>query len=827
MNFGSTVDERVQDVFRRVDPILWEAGDLDGMELLAAVSQDRLDALAADPSFVASVEALRDDLRRELAAPRWFQLRHEGELERVAYFSLEYGIADALPIYSGGLGILAGDHLKAASDLGVPLVALGLFYHYGYLQQTVDRTGWQRERFRQLNPHDMALDAITDTEIVVDLAGVPTRARAWRARVGRVDLYLLDADVDGNDEIGRTVTGRLYDGDAEHRLHQEILLGIGGIRLLESLGLNAQVFHMNEGHAAFLALERIRCAITHDGLDFDEAIEATRPAQLFTTHTPVPAGIDCFPRALIEKYFTTWAKECGVEIDTLMELGHEPGTEPDTELNLAALGLRLAGAANGVSKIHGDVSRRMFAGLWPEVAPDEAPIGSVTNGVHGRTWVSREMADLLDRQVGSDWSEAEPDQWRSLDAVSEEELWAIRRIGRERLVAYARRKVRDALLARGLSESETTWCENILDPATLTIVFARRFAPYKRATLLLHDLDRLKNLLSSKKRPVQVIFAGKAHPADDQGKELLRTVVELTTDAEWRDRVVFLDDYGMGVARTLVRGADLWLNTPRRLMEACGTSGMKAALNGGLNCSILDGWWDEMFDGEIGWAVPSAEWIEDAGARDATEAAGLLNVLESRVVPAFYERGADGLPAEWLRRMKASLVRIGPRAGATRMVRDYVEDWYLPATRRSRSLAEHDHQGARELVHWRKRITQVWPAVSIVALSHEEHVTTGSTQRVWADVALGGLDPDEVEVQLWHGLVEPDDELRDPECTKMVADSATAPGPGRVQYVATIRCGEQGSYGFTVRVVPSHPRLREDGVLPFAQQAPSKVSCLD
>ncbi len=827
VNFASMGDARVQDTFRRVDPDLWEADGLDGMKLLGAVSQDRLDALAGDAGFVAAIEALRDDLRRDLAAPHWFQLQHEGELDLVAYFSLEYGVAEALPIYSGGLGILAGDHLKAASDLGVPLVALGLFYHYGYLQQTLDRTGWQRERFRQLNPRDMALQPVRDADVVVDLAGVPVRARVWRAEVGGVHLYLLDADIDDNDDAGRAVTDRLYGGDAEHRLRQEILLGVGGLRLLESLGLHAQVFHMNEGHAAFLALERIRRAISDDGLSFDEAVEATRPAQLFTTHTPVPAGIDRFPRELIEKYFTAWADECGVDIDTLMDLGHEPGAEPGTELNLAAMGLRLAGAANGVSKIHGEVSRRMFNGVFPELGGDEAPIGSVTNGVHGRTWVSREMADFLDRQIGPDWPEAEPEQWARLETASDEELWAIRRIGRERLVGYARHKVRASLLARGLSESETAWCDDILDPATLTIVFARRFAPYKRATLLLNDLDRLKTLVLSKKRPVQVVFAGKAHPADDEGKQFLRAVAELATDVEWRDHVVFLDDYGMGVARMLVRGADLWLNTPRRLMEACGTSGMKATLNGGLNCSILDGWWDEMFDGEVGWAVPSAEWIDDPGRRDATEAASLLTILESQVVPAFYDRADAGLPAEWLRRMKASLAHLGPQVSATRMVRDYVDDWYLPATRRARTLAADGFAGARELVGWRHRIAEVWPAVAIVGIIHEEQFTAGSTQRVWADLTLGGLAPDEVEVQLWHGQVDADDELRDPVCTPMVPEGNGGSDDGRARYVATIECSERGSYGFTVRAVPSHPHLREDGRLPFARHAPPKVTCLE
>ncbi|GMU78299.1 MAG: alpha-1,4 glucan phosphorylase [Acidimicrobiia bacterium] len=803
-NLAAIADERVQDLFRRIDPVLWDADGVDALGLLGRIPQERLDALAADAAFVAAATELDETFARRLSAPRWFQRERPDSLGLVAYFSPEFGLAEALPQYSGGLGILAGDHLKAANDLGVPLVGIGLFYHHGFFQQSLDRTGWQHEHFRRLNPMAMALALVPDVEVTVDLAGVPARAQVWRAQVGRVDLYLLDSDVDGNDDAGRMVTDRLYGGGEEQRIRQEILLGMGGVRLLDALGLAPEVLHMNEGHAGFLALERIRRRVVDDGLTFEEAIEASRPGQLFTTHTPVPAGIDRFGRDLVERYFAGWAAECGVTIDTLMSLGHEPGTPAGASFNLAALSLRLAGGANGVSRLHGEVSRAMFAGLWPEVAPADVPIGSVTNGVHALGWVSRDMDDLLVRTVGSDWPEASPDRWQPLEDVADEALWAIRRTHRERLVTFARRRVRAGLVARGLSEQETEWCEDILDPGILTIGFARRFAPYKRATLLLRDRDRLLELLTSRKRPVQILFAGKAHPADDHGKELLRTVAQLAMESEWRHRLVFIEDYDIGVSRALVRGVDLWLNTPRRPLEACGTSGMKVALNGGLNCSTLDGWWAERYDSDFGWSLPSHEWIEDLDARDAAEAAALMAILEDEVVPAFYERDESGVPREWTRRAKASLARLGPELTATRMLREYVDTWYLPAKRRVDEVSAEGFRRARELVAWRARIDEHWPGVAVRATGYEEHVTASAGHRVVAEVDLGGLHPDEVEVDLWYGLVEVDDELVDPVSVAMTREPDTGESPVQ-RYGAEIVCEEPGDYGLAVALRPRFP----------------------
>jgi starch phosphorylase len=818
-NLAAIADERVQDLFRRIDPPLWDADGLDALGLLGRVPQERLDALAADAAFVAAATDLADDFDRRRTAQRWFQRERADELGLVAYFSPEFGLAEALPQYSGGLGILAGDHLKAANDLGVPLVGLGLFYQHGYFQQGLDRGGWQHEQFRRLNPSAMALSLVPDVRVTVDLAGVEVAAQVWRAQVGRVDLYLLDTDLEGNAEADRSVTDRLYGGGEEHRIRQEILLGVGGVRLLDALGLTPDVFHMNEGHAGFLALERIRRRVVDDGLTIEEAIEATRPAQLFTTHTPVPAGIDRFPRELVERYFGGWAAECGVAIDTLMSLGHEPGTPEGITLNLAAMSLRLAGGANGVSRLHGDVSRRMFAGLWPTTSVDEVPIGSVTNGVHALSWVSREMGDVLERTVGPDWPEAPPERWAPVEHLNDAELWAIRRTQRERLVTFARRRVRRGLIARGMSEQETEWVEEILDPGILTIGFARRFAPYKRATLVLRDRDRLLSLLTSKKRPVQIIFAGKAHPADEPGKELLRTVAQLAMEVDWRNRLVFLEDYDIGVGRALVRGVDLWLNTPRRPLEACGTSGMKVALNGSLNCSVLDGWWAELYDNDVGWSIPSQEWIEDLDVRDGMESAALLSILEDEVVPTFYHRDSSGIPREWMRKSKASLARLGPQLSATRMLREYVDEWYVPAHERAREVGADGFRLARELVQWHDRVGAAWPGVVVQNVRHEEQVTAATAHRVVAEIELGGLGPDEVDVVLWYGTVGPDDELVDPVHLAMALEPDPSEGSWR-RYAVDLANEEPGDYGLSVEVRPRFPAAPRLVTGPRADWAP-------
>jgi len=805
MNLRWSWDEQTRDLFRWVDPDGWDATTHDPVRLLGTVSRARLDALTADTGFVRYLGEVNDELKRYLDGPRWFQTRNGGPspLRTVAYFSPEFGIAEALPQYSGGLGVLAGDHLKAASDLGVPLVAIGLFYRHGYFRQAQNPDGWQQENYPDLDPHAMAIRLCDGVRVTVDLADERLHAQVWKADVGRIPLYLLDADIEENPDDIRQVTDRLYGGDTEHRLRQEILLGVGGVRALDALGIDAQVFHTNEGHAGFLGLERMRRCIVDDGLTFPEAVEAVRAGCIFTTHTPVPAGIDRFPRELMEDYFQGWAKECGVTLDELMALGHRPYEDPAERFNMAVMGLRLAGRSNGVSKLHGEVSRDMFADLWPGVPPDEVPITSITNGVHAGTWVSPEMSDLLERRVLPEWAEAGADRWALIEDAADDEIWRVREQGRERLVQFVRSRLRESALARGVSVSDVAWCDEVLDPEALTICFARRFATYKRANLMLSQPERLLALLRSTQQPVQFVFAGKAHPADDAGKEMIRQIVAFSAEAGVRHRFVFLEDYDIAVARTLYHGADVWLNNPRRPLEACGTSGMKAALNGVLNCSILDGWWDELFDGENGWAISSAESIEDEDKRDEIEANSLFELLEHQIVPLFYDRYGGPVPRRWVGRIKHNLKTIGPAVLATRMVRDYVEELYEPAAAAAEKVSSSGLASARELAAWKARVLSAWSDVKVEGVETPDGaVDLGGELPVTAVVSLGSLGPDDVEVQLLHGPVGQNDEIAPASVEAMQPDPGDAS-----RWTASFTCDRTGRYGYTVRIVPSHADL--------------------
>jgi len=809
-------DRRTRALFRRVDPEAWDAGQGDPRAVFALTSLKRLDALAGDPDFLAELADVHDELRRYCEEPRWFQQQPDTKVRSIAYFSPEFGLTEALPQYSGGLGALAGDHLKAASDLGLPLTGVGLLYRQGYFRQGLDSEGWQVERYPTLDPHAMALRRVEEARVQVDLAGRTLTAHVWRVDVGRVRLLMLDSDVDENDPEMRLITDRLYGGGGEHRLRQEILLGIGGVRALDAAAEQGQIFHTNEGHAGFLGLERIRRLITEEAMTLAEAVEAVRAGTIFTTHTPVPAGIDRFPRELMERYFMSLADECDIAFDDLMALGHLPDEPADAPFNMAVMGLRLAGASNGVSKLHGEVSRAMYKPLWPALDVDEVPITSVTNGVHAPSWVAPEMDDLLSRYVSPAWADVEASAWAGLDKATGDELMAVRDQGRRRMVADVRRRLRSAALDRGATPSDAAWCDDVLDPAVLTIGFARRFASYKRATLLLSQPERLEALLLSPERPVQLVFAGKAHPADELGKEMIRQVVQFSRRPRVRHRIVFVDDYDIAVARSLYQGCDVWLNNPRRPLEACGTSGEKAALNGALNCSILDGWWAEMFNGENGWAVSSAEASEDLGRRDETEANSLYDVLERHVAPLFYDRRGGTQP--WAERVRASLVSLGPRVVAGRMVHDYVELLYEPMARREVAMTASGHDLARTLSHWKQRVHAAWPQMAI-SLSDGDPGTydLGAERNVEVMVDLGSLTPEDVVVELIHGPLGPDGAME--SSTVVMEPTGGGDQPGRHHYVGRFLCERAGHYGYTARVVPAHADLihpAETGLVAWA-----------
>ena len=814
-----------QDVFEAVDPHLWESTGRDPVKLLGAVGRVRLEELAASDDFVARLQAASEDLRTYLTQDRWYQRRVAAGEEcpsAVAYFSPEFGITAVLPQYSGGLGILAGDHLKAASDLGVPILGVGLLYRHGYFRQALSREGWQQETYPVLDPDGLPISLLreeTGERATITIAlpdGPDLVARIWVASVGRVPLLMLDTDVEGNPDHYRDVTDRLYGGNSEHRLRQELLLGVGGVRAIRTFcritGHPApEVFHTNEGHAGFLGLERIRELTVAEGgprLDLGTAMEVSRGSTVFTTHTPVPAGIDRFPRTLIEQYFGEAGPVPGVPVERILALGAEDyeGGDP-TVFNMAVMGFRLAQRANGVSKLHGHVSREMFNGLWPAFDEAEVPIGSITNGVHAPTWVAREIFDLAETQ-GADRTSDDTDAfWNAVDKVSGADIWAVKRILRERLVLDARKRLRASWQQRGAATAELGWIDGALDRDVLTIGFARRAASYKRLTLMMRDPERLKRLLLHPERPVQLVIAGKAHPADDGGKKLIQDIVRLSDDPEIRHRIVFLPNYDIAMAQPLYPGCDVWLNNPLRPYEACGTSGMKAALNAGLNLSVLDGWWDEWYDGSNGWAIPTADGVDDVDHRDDLEAAALYDLIENDVAPRFYDTDADGVPLRWLEMVRHTLKSLGPKVLATRMVRDYVRQLYMPAVTTAHRLNA-DYAGAAELAAWKKKVRDGWPSVRV------EHVESsgvgdapeiGDTMTVRAFVLLGSLTPEDVDVQLVHGTITSEDQLVDTAVESLrVADAYEG---GRFRFDGDHVLHHSGSFGYTVRVIPRNDLL--------------------
>ncbi|MEI7034766.1 alpha-glucan family phosphorylase [Streptomyces pratensis] len=829
-----------RELFRAADPEGWRPADADPVRLLGSLSAGRLAELARDEEYLGRLAEASAGLQEYLDGPRWYQEQRAAGAalpSAIAYFSPEFGVTAALPQYSGGLGILAGDHLKAASDLGVPLVGVGLLYRHGYFRQTLSREGWQQEHYPVLDPHELPLDLVREADgsparVVLALPGGRSlHACVWLARVGRVPLLLLDSDVEENAPGERDVTDRLYGGGSDHRLLQEMLLGIGGVRAVRTWcrltgAPEPEVFHTNEGHAGFLGLERIR-ELAAAGLDFDAALEVVRAGTVFTTHTPVPAGIDRFDRHLVSRHFGEDGELPGVAVEKILRLGTEtyPGGEPEL-FNMAVMGLRLAQRANGVSTLHGAVSREMFSGLWPGFDPAEVPITSVTNGVHAPTWVAPEVFRLGAGQVGEDRAHqvlagapvtdadatrtGTPRRWEAVGSIGDQEIWDLRRDLRGQLVTEVRRRLYASWRRRGAGTAELGWIDGVLDPDVLTIGFARRVPSYKRLTLMLRDRDRLRELLLHPTRPIQIVVAGKAHPADDGGKRLVQELVRFADDPRVRHRIVFLPDYGMGMAQKLYPGCDVWLNNPLRPLEACGTSGMKAALNGCLNLSVRDGWWDEWFDPDFGWEIPTADGSAvDEDRRDELESNALYALIEDRVAPRFYDRGPDGLPGRWIEMVRSTLVNLGPKVLAGRMVREYVERLYTPAAQSRRTL---EPEAARALAQWKAKVRTAWPGVLV---DHVESVADtaaggsaelGGTLTLRVRIALGGLDPNDVEVQAVAGRVDSGDAIADAQTFPLKPVGGHDLEDRRL-YEGTLTLDRTGPYGYTVRVLPAHTLL--------------------
>jgi len=830
-------------LFRRLDDDLWETTQHNPVLMLGRIDQARLEDASGDEGFLVHLERVARDLDSYLHNSRsWFERVHGTSVAAntaggaatpgasadplVAYFSPEFGITDCLQIFAGGLGLLAGDHLKSASDLGVPLVALGLMYQQGYFRQSLNDAGWQQEYSEENDFFNLPLTLERDADGAPLVVSVPhpgreVHAYIWRAQVGRVAAYLLDTNIEANRQEDRDITDRLYGGDLETRIRQEIVLGIGGVRALRALGLNPTVYHMNEGHSAFLALERVRELMKSEGLTFAQASEIASAGLIFTTHTPVPAGHDAFPPYLIERYLADYGTSLGLNLHDLIALGRMDADDAGEPFGMTVLALRMAAYSNGVSRLHGEVSRQMWKALWPGLAEAEVPIGHVTNGVHLRSWVSDDLDQYFERYLGPRWRSEPGDEaiWQHANRIPPEELWRIHERRRDRLVSFARRRIRTQLETRGAAHAEINAAGATLDPEALTIGFARRFATYKRATLLFRDPERLARILNNPDRPVQIIFAGKAHPRDDAGKEFIREVVTFARQPQFRNRIIFLEDYDTEVARFLVQGCDVWLNNPRRPLEASGTSGMKAAANGVLNFSTLDGWWVEGWEASaglanpVGWAIGRGEEYDNDDYQDQIEAEDLYDVLERDIIPTFYERGSDRLPRAWIARMHATIVRLCPWINAQRMVQEYTEKFYLPSAAQSRTLIENDYAGARSLAEWRSRIYVGWSQVRAEVIDDDSasEVSVGATVQVQALVNLGALSPDDVVVELYLGRVNSAGEIVEPELVSMrlVTDAGVTTISGRTyRYdVEPTTWRGSGQHGYTVRVLPNHPNL--------------------
>lgn len=805
-------------LFMRFGNEAWQQAQQSPLRLLSQVPQERLLELERDKAFLAHMDRVIADYHDYLSAEPWYGGPRDA---MVAYFSLEFGLDTTLPIYSGGLGVLAGDHLKSCSDLGLPVVAVGLLYRTGYFRQRVTMDGHQLESYPANDFYNMPLTRCTSDDgapvtVAVELGAETAHACIWRTRVGRVTLYLLDTDIDANDPSMRHVAGQLYASDRRMRLRQELLLGIGGIRALRALDVPVAVTHMNEGHSAFLALERVRALMHDHGLSYAAARQAVWSTTVFTTHTPVPAGNETFDDHLVLDQAGALRSALGLDEHAFLALGRiGDGSDAYGQFGLTPLALRLAAHCNGVSRLHGHVSRRMWRGLWPGVPADEVPIRHITNGVHLRSWISHDIQELLVRYLGPAVAKHAPEVsvWRQVDNIADEELWRTHERRRERMIWFARRRIVSQMRREGAAEADVRAAEVALRPDALTIGFARRFAGYKRSSLLFRRPERLVRMLQSREQPVQIIFSGKSHPNDQHGKDLIRNIVQFATEHDLRSRLVFLDDYDIGVARYLVAGCDVWLNLPRRPQEASGTSGMKASVNGSLMVSTLDGWWDEAYSPDLGWSVGSGETYRDEEIQDELEADAVFTELEQMVVPMFYDRGIDGLPRAWIAKMRHSMTVIGEHFSAQRMVAEYHDAFYEPALAHARRLRDSGYRDAADLAHHLQRLEHHWPGIAVEQLDSVNPPTleVGDRLEVTARVRLGELDPSDVRVALYHGTLagsldpQPgDDEIIDGQSTPMElverhGESAT--------YRAETVCRQTGRVGVTVRVMPDHPGL--------------------
>lgn len=808
-----------QRLYQELDPALWETCYHNPAKMLQRVRQARLIEIVEDDAYMRLLESVHRRFQKYLMEEEtWFARNWPHEMDGpVAYFSAEFGLHESVPQYSGGLGILAGDHCKAASDLGLPFVAVGLLYRHGYFVQRLNKEGWQEAQavnvaFNELPIHEVRQADGSPLTIQVQILDRSVVAKVWEVKVGRVSLFSLDTDIAPNSDEDRRITAELYGGDTEMRIRQEIVLGIGGVRALKAMGIKPSVYHMNEGHAAFLGMERIRQLMAEDGIEYYHALQVTAASSVFTTHTPVPAGNDAFSVELMHRYFGRFSEEMKIPFDEFLRFGRTWNHKPDDPFSMTILALRMSRRANGVSAKHGDVSRKMWTSVWPYAPLQEVPITSVTNGVHLHTWLAPEMRDLYQKYFGEGWQEkiGDPDLWRRVSDIPDGELWEAHMTLKRRMVDFVRRRAREQRERLGETPDRVRAAATLLDPEVLTIGFARRFATYKRALLLFKDVDRLRSIVTRKDRPVQIVLAGKSHPKDDAGKRLIQNLYRIVNDPSFEGRIVFVEDYDMNVARHLVQGVDVWLNNPLRPLEASGTSGQKVPPNGGVNLSVLDGWWCEGFNGKNGWAIGPE--IEDGTpeVQDEVDLKSLYGILDNQVIPLYYAKPDGRLPLAWINLMRESIRSVTPAFNTWRMVREYMERFYAPAAQRGTRLSSNGYAEAKDLAQWKKEIRGAWHQVQVQALDsgHAQNfeVLVGEKVPLRAKVFLGPIKPEHVLVEVYYGETQNGD-IRNPFTVHMTLEKQE--GDGVYWFSGQMDAAESGAYGFNVRLMPTHPNLTQ------------------
>ena len=819
------------DLYREIDLPLWEKLGKNPVRFIREVSQKKLEQKLNDPEYMKRYDEIAAAFDAYLdKGDTWFARTHPDRKDhRVAYFSAEYGLNEVLPIYSGGLGVLSGDHCKSASDLGIPFTAIGLFYKQGYFSQHINKDGWQETNFTDLNVSHLPVKPVLDKNdekilINLELPGRMVYAAIWQVKVGRVSIYLMDTDLEQNSAQDRWLTARLYGGDQETRIQQEIFLGIGGVKVLEALGITATVYHMNEGHSSFMGLELIRKLVVQKGLPFKQAKEVVSSSVIFTTHTPVPAGNDVFPLQMIDKYFSNFWGTLGISRHEFLDLGLK--VSDNQNFNMTVLAMSLAGQKNGVSELHGAVTRSIFNNLWAGIPEDEVPINHITNGIHTLTWLSPNYKNLYDKYLDSDWKERlyEKEVWDNIDNIPEEELWSIHCALKSKMIGFVRTKLKEQRLINGEPMESIKSAETILDPNALTIGFARRFATYKRANLIFRDVERIKKILNKPDMPVQIIFAGKAHPADRPAHEVIKNINDISREEGFRGKVILVENYNMTLARNLVQGVDIWLNNPRRPLEASGTSGQKVCINGVVNFSILDGWWCEGYNGTNGWAIGDDTYYDNEYFQDNADSESIYEILEKQIIPMFFERNGNNLPAKWVKVMKESIKSLTHRFSTHRMLQEYTENMYLTSMERVDRILSSSYGFVHRLTDWKSHIEKNWPQVQILALKamnmlQDRKSMSGESITLFATVTLGAIEPESVKVELYYGTFNADGSVENPEIAEMSVVEKLDPGcmgeqmtksstsPGTYRYSADIRLLEGGEYGYTFRVIPYHPDL--------------------